>query len=170
MSQRKGVNSIILVGMPGVGKSTLGRRLAQIKHTEFVDTDHLIETDVGQPLQSVLDKQGYLVLRQEEEKAILARTFSSCVVATGGSVVYSHKTMSHLKQFGLVVYLRDTLDSLVARIDNFDSRGIACKPGQSFASVFAERQILYRQYADVVVDIHGCSVETSLKRLIDALT
>lgn len=162
-------HSIILVGMPGSGKSTLGRLLANRTQLPFADTDQYIEGKAGCSLQHYLDQHGYLQLRDLEERVILEHSFPDTVVSTGGSVVYSDKAMTHLKRFGRVLYLAVSEAELMARIHNFDSRGIACRPGQSFASLFAERSRLYQQYADITLYIDGEDEQASLARCLTLL-
>ena len=135
-------SSIILVGMPGAGKSTLGVMLAKALAKDFVDTDLLIQLNAGRSLQSIVEGQGYLALRELEEQALLKYAFSSHIVATGGSAVYSEKGMQRIKSFGQVIYLNVSLDELRHRIHNYDERGIAKKANQSFGDLFDERKML----------------------------
>ncbi len=144
--------SLILVGMPGAGKSTIGLLLAKHLAKDFVDTDLLIQLSAGKTLDDILREQGYLALRELEEQVLLNAQYSNHIIATGGSAVYSSAAMQHLRQFGLVVFLDVTQESLEKRIHNMDTRGIAKRPEQSFADVFHERRELYLQYADVVID------------------
>ncbi len=149
--------SVILIGMPGAGKSTLGVQLAKTLALDFVDTDLLIQLQSGETLQSFLDREGYLALRELEAQVLLNHDFPGAVVATGGSAVYGDAAMQHLKRFGPVVFLHVPLTDLEARITDHDSRGIAKAPQQSFADVYAERLPLYERYADISVNCHGRS-------------
>jgi len=144
-------NSLILVGMPGAGKSTVGLLLAKELVKEFVDTDLLIQNQAGMPLQDIIQKSGYKQLRQIEEEVLLGHELSNHVVATGGSVVYSDAGMRHLNSFGRVVFLDVPLEVLKTRLDNYTSRGIAGPPEQSLEELYEERRPLYEQYADMVV-------------------
>jgi len=170
MSQNSGKGSIILVGMPGAGKSTLGVMLAKELAKDFVDTDLLIQLRAGKTLQKVLDEQGYQGLRALEEETLLQCNFTNHIVATGGSAVYSEKGMAHLSSYGTVVYLDVELDELNRRISNYETRGIARRPEQSFADLFAERQALYQRYADLVVDCNGLDQNQALRFVIDSIT
>ncbi|OUS26828.1 shikimate kinase [Gammaproteobacteria bacterium 45_16_T64] len=144
--------SVILIGMPGAGKSTLGILLAKELGLDFLDTDVAIQVREQRSLQDILDADGYLSLRNVEEQVLLATECHQKVIATGGSAVYSEKGMTYLKSCGPVVYLEVPLDELRRRIHNYETRGIARRPEQSFDDLFEERQRLYRQYADVTVD------------------
>ncbi|WP_347332488.1 shikimate kinase [Marinimicrobium locisalis] len=145
-------NSLVLVGMPGAGKSTVGLLLAKELVKAFVDTDILIQTREGKTLQDIVHDHGFQHLREREEEVLLECQYLNHVIATGGSVVYSERGMNHLKRSGRVVFLDVPLEELERRVQNFSSRGIACPPGQSLADVFEERRALYQRYADIVVD------------------
>ena len=170
MQPGNSASSIILVGMPGAGKSTLGVMLAKALTKDFVDTDLLIQLNEGQSLQSIMNKQGYLALRDLEEQALLRYEFFNHIVATGGSAVYSEKGMQHLKTFGQVIYLNVSLNELRKRIQNYEQRGIAKRPEQSFADLFEERQSLYQQYADIEIICDGLTDTQCLEKLIKALS
>ena len=161
--------SVILVGMPGAGKSTLGVMLAKELAKDFVDTDLLIQLRAGKTLQAVLDEQGYQGLRALEEETLLACNFANHIVATGGSAVYSDRGMAHLKSYGKVVYLDVALEELNRRIDNYETRGIARRPDQTFEELFAERKALYQRYADIVVDCNGLNQNEALTFVIDSI-
>ena len=158
--------SIILVGMPGAGKSTLGIQLAKKLALNFVDTDLLIQLQAGCPLQHILDEQGYQALRDVEEKVLLDNKFPGFVVSTGGSAVYSDKGMQHLKQYGPVVFLDVPLDELRKRIDDYETRGIAKRPDQTFNELFEERLALYKQYADITIDCDSRDQNSLLAEIV----
>ena len=147
--------SIILIGMPGAGKSTIGVVLAKELAKDFIDTDVLIQVREKQTLQEIMDASDYLNLRRIEGEVLLETDLPNHVIATGGSAVYGDAGMQHLKAYGPVVFLSVSLDELRRRIHNYESRGIARRPDQSFDDVFAERNRLYRHYADVVVECDG---------------
>ncbi len=158
--------SVILIGMPGAGKSTLGLLLAKSLAKDFVDTDLLIQLEHRKTLQDILHHQGYIALREQEEKILLNAHYPNHVIATGGSAVYSEAAMHHLKQFGPIVFLDVAIDELEKRIHNMDSRGIARSADQSFTDVFAERYPLYLRYADIVINCSGKSMETLVDEII----
>ncbi len=156
-------NSIVLIGMPGAGKSTVGILLAKELGMGFIDTDVAIQVREGRTLQEILKASDYMNLRAIEEQVLLSEEMAGKVVATGGSAVYSEAGMARLKDRATVVFLDVPLKELEKRISNFDSRGIARKPGQSLESLFEERCKLYRQYADISVDCDQQSLEQTLK-------
>ena len=161
--------SIILVGMPGAGKSTLGILLAKELAKDFVDTDVLIQLREGKCLQTILDERDYLNLRDIEEQVLLSTHLPNHVIATGGSAVYSEAGMLHLKKYGPVIFLDVALDELKQRIHNYETRGIAMHPGQSFQNLFDERRTLYLKYADNVIDCQGKSQEALLNQIAEIL-
>ncbi|WP_193164691.1 shikimate kinase [Microbulbifer hainanensis] len=165
----KKYKSVVLIGMPGAGKSTLGVLLAKELALDFVDTDVLIQLREGKTLQEIMNESDYLNLRRIEGEVIAAADLPNHVIATGGSAVYSEEGMANLRRFGPVVFLNCSADELRRRIHNYESRGIAKAPGQSFAELFAERQALYRQYADISVDCDGRNLQQVLDQVLGQL-
>jgi shikimate kinase len=145
-------NNVILIGMPGAGKSTIGVLLAKRLGYAFVDTDLLIQIHQGEFLQETLNARGYLELRDIEEQMLLSLDIASTVVATGGSAVYSNTAMRKLGDGGVLVYLAADLDELERRINDYATRGIARRPDQNFEGLFAERTKLYNKYAQITVN------------------
>jgi shikimate kinase len=164
------VNSIVLIGMPGAGKSTLGILLAKELGMGFIDTDVAIQVRAGQTLQELLETSDYLNLRAIEEQVLLSEKIVGKVVATGGSAVYSEAGMARLKESAKVVFLDVPLQELEERISNFDSRGIARKPNQSFESLFDERRALYKKYADISVNCQQQSLQQTLEKTLESLS
>ena len=144
--------TISLIGMPGAGKSTVGRLLAQQLGLRFADTDRDIESRAGMTLQEIIDSSGHLALRAQEEAVLLSVDLSNAVVATGGSVIYSKAIMERLQQAGPVLYLRVELPTLEQRVAAEPPRGIASGADFSYADVYAERCPLYEHYADASFD------------------
>ncbi len=159
------MKSVVLIGMPGAGKSTLGVMLAKELTLDFVDTDIQIQTMQQRSLQDIVDTDGNQALREIEEQTLLAHSYHDQVVATGGSVVYGDKGMQHLAQFGTVVFLDVTLNELRARIHNYETRGIAKAPDQTFEDLFEERNLLYKRYADIIIDCNNKSADQIVKEL-----
>lgn len=160
---------IVLVGMPGAGKSTLGVLLAKATMKDFVDTDMIIQLRANQSLQDIVDNSGYLTLRQLEEVVLLDLDVQQHVIATGGSVVYSEKGMAQLKSLGPVVYLQVSLDELKRRVKDLPSRGIAATPGKTLDDLYEERCPLYERYADVVVNCDGKTPEQVVDEIVQAV-
>lgn len=161
----KSHNSLILIGMPGAGKSTLGALLAKNLAKDFVDTDLLIQRASGKTLQTILNEEGYQALRKQEEEVLLGTQLTNHIIATGGSAVYSQAAMQHLQQFGPVIFLDASIEELQKRIHNMDSRGITRRDDQSFSDVYHERRPLYLHYADSVICCDGKDIETLLDEL-----
>ncbi len=145
-------SNITLIGMPGAGKSTVGIILAKIMSFGFIDTDVLIQINRQKSLQEIIDGSDYLNLRKIEEEEILKINICTHVIATGGSVVYSERSMSHLKSISNIVFLEVEFEEIRRRIHNFKTRGIAKAETQTFLDLFDERQSLYNKYADLTID------------------
>lgn len=146
-------SNIVLMGLPGSGKSTIGARLARHLDLALLDTDRLIEAATGRSLQQIVDSDGALELRAIESRIVAGLQVHDSVIATGGSVVYSESSMQHLQSLGALLYLRAREATIIERIGDYSQRGIARLPGQSIASVIEERLPLYERYADLVIDV-----------------
>jgi shikimate kinase len=160
-------SNLVLIGMPGAGKSTVGVILAKQMSCDFVDTDVIIQTSQGRTLQDIVDTDGYAVLRKIEEEVLLGLSVQNHVIATGGSAVYSDRAMVHLKSGGLVIFLDVDLPTLESRVHDFRTRGLAKKPDQDFADLFHERFTLYTKYADMTIKCAGLTQEEVCARIID---
>ncbi len=161
--------SVVLIGMPGAGKSTIGILLAKALGLDFLDTDISIQVQHNLTLQQISDQSGYLVLRDYEEQVLLNEDIACKVVSTGGSAVYSELGMARLKASAVVVFLDVTLEQLEMRVKNFTERGVARRPEQSFADLFVERRALYQRYADISLDCSHLSIDEALQSVIAAL-
>jgi len=144
--------NLILIGMPGSGKSTVGVILAKALTMPYIDSDILIQLRENRSLQDIVDTDGYMVLRDIEEDVLLNIRCENHVIATGGSAAYSDKAMKHLKRNGIIIFLDASLETLNDRIHNYETRGLAKRPEQSFTDLFQERFELYTRYADISVD------------------
>jgi shikimate kinase len=139
--------NLVLIGMPGVGKSTVGVLLAKATSRDFLDTDVLIQAKECRSLQEIIDGEGVEAFCRLEERHVLSLACRSCVIATGGSVVYRDASMRHLGAFGIIIHLDLNLSALGKRLTNLNSRGVVLAPGQTLFQLFTERQPLYRRYA-----------------------
>lgn len=157
---------IVLIGMPGSGKSTLGVLLAKRLGMRFVDTDLEIQARQGRRLQEIIDRDGLEAMRRLERQVLLELSPAGCVVATGGSAIYYEDAMVHLADGGCVVYLRASLATLVSRIGDMNSRGMVIQPGMTFEQLFAQRQPLYEKYAQATLDCDAAGHEELLAALV----
>lgn len=154
MNQAKTANqksNIVLVGMPASGKSTIGVVLAKIMGKEFVDTDINIQHVEGRTLQEIIDTDGNDYFRKVEEEVLLGFSEENSVVATGGSAAYYEAAMDHLRENGIVVYLNVSLEGILERLTNLETRGVTLKHGQTIADLYEERRPYYEKCSDITV-------------------
>lgn len=159
MSANQTASNVVLIGMPGSGKSTVGVLLAKRLGLGFIDTDLLIQQEAGRTLQDIVDRDGYQALRNIEEEVLLQLNVSRQVISTGGSAVYSEPAMHHLKEGGVVVFLDIPMQVVLERIGDYSARGISRRPDQSLEELFAERFELYSRFADIAIDCVGRNQE-----------
>lgn len=165
-------SNIVLIGMPGAGKSTLGVVLAKVLGMDFVDGDILIQNQVGNTLQKIIDAQGVDGFLQVENDVLAAVDVQNTVISTGGSAVYSDEAMRHLTDIGTVVYLDVSLEELRSRLGSLHERGVVMRKGVSMSldEIFEERGPLYRKYAEVTLQTDGLTVREATRKLVDALS
>ncbi len=163
------MKNIILIGMPAVGKSTLGVILAKALGFDFVDTDLLIQKSQGKRLQNIIDNDGIDRFLQIEEKVLCDLDLTGCIIATGGSVVYSEKAMEHLKQMGYIVYLSATCEEIEKRLKNITTRGIVMGKGSTLKEVYDKRVPLYENYADTVINCTGKNMEQCVGMIVKSV-
>ena len=160
------MKNIILIGMPGAGKSTAGVILAKTLGRTFVDTDIAIQERTGRLLQEIIDTEGPDAFLKIEEETVLSRHFDHAVIATGGSVVFSENAMAHLKQDGVVVYLAISFEEMAKRLRNMTTRGIVLFKGESLSDMYHERVPLYEKYADITVECSDGAFEEIVGEVI----
>lgn len=158
--------NVVLIGMPGCGKSTVGVLLAKAMQFGFTDCDLLIQKRCAMSLQTIIDTKGLDCFLQQEEATLLTVSDDNCVVATGGSAVYSSKAMEHLKKNGVVVYLSLPLEDIESRLTNIKTRGVAMAKDSTVADLYNERCPLYEKFADVTVNAHGLDIEQTVEQVI----
>ncbi len=163
-------SNVILIGMPGSGKSTCGVIAAKVMLKNFFDTDLLLQGLEQSRLQELIDSRGTEYFYEAEEKAILSLNIEATVIATGGSVIYSQKAMEHLRSLGTVVYLHLGYDTMMKRINDFTTRGIVVKGGSSLLDMYNERLPLYEKYADVIIDCDSNTVEETVEKIVKTVT
>ena len=161
--------NIVLIGMPGSGKSTIGVILAKYLRMEFIDTDILIQSEEETTLQEIVNSHGHMVLREIEERVLLGVKCTNTIIATGGSAAYSAPAMMHLKENGIIVFLHADLPALRKRICNYETRGLAKRPEQSFQDLFAERLELYTRYSDITIKSSEINQEQVVSSIIEKL-
>ncbi len=162
-------NNIVLIGMPGVGKSTVGVILAKILGYKFVDTDIVIQQEEGKLLREIISECGIDGFLETENRICTRLEAENSVIATGGSVVYGSEAMEHLSEIGTVVYLKLDFETLRERLGNIRNRGVVIRRGQTLESLFEERSPLYEKYADIVIDENGCDIEKTINKLTEKL-
>lgn len=159
-------SNIILIGMPGSGKSTCGVLAAKALLKNFFDTDLLLQNLEGKRLQNIIDENGIDYFNAAEEKAILSLDIQGTVIATGGSVVYSERAMRHLKELGKIIYLHLSYDSMEKRLSNITTRGVVLKKGHTLRDMYNERLGLYERYADELLNCDGLTVEETVESIV----
>ena len=163
------MKNIVLIGMPGCGKSTLGVILAKTLGMDFVDTDLIIQQREKRLLQDIIDCDGLEKFLDIESEAILSREYTNSVISTGGSAVFRQNAMAHLKKNSLVVFLDVSPRILKNRLKNIKTRGIAADKNEDIDTIYNKRLPLYRKYADYTLNSSGESVETSVEKIIEIL-
>ncbi len=162
-------SNIVLIGMPGAGKSTIGVLLAKSLKKPFIDTDLLIQQQEDRFLQEIINKEGIDKFLSIEKKVILTLNAQNCVIATGGSAIYSNSSINHLKANGVLVYLKLPYKEIEERIKDIKSRGIAMGQHQNLFDLFTERVHLYEKYADITVDCSGICLEDTVVKIKDII-
>ena len=158
-------NNIMLVGMPGAGKSTVGELIAKELGMTFFDVDDYIMECEGRSLQHIIDNEGLSFFKKLEEKYLSELKVEHTLISTGGSAIYSHKGISELKKIAFTVHLDVSLEEIKRRLGDFSTRGIVIADGMTFQDLFNERQPLYQAAADLTVCTNTLSVEEALEKV-----
>lgn len=161
--------NIILTGMPTSGKSTIGVIVAKILGMDFVDTDILIQQSANKRLSMIIEEDGIEAFLKCEEEALLSLDVCNCVIATGGSAVYSQKAMEYLKKEAIIVYLMVDKDELSRRLKDVKGRGVVLRDCESIDDMFETRVKLYERYADITISEKGLTLEDTVEKLLTEL-
>jgi shikimate kinase len=156
------MKNIILIGMPGAGKSTIGVILAKVLGYHFIDSDILIQEQEKRLLKDIIEKKGLKGFLEIESQVNCDINTDQSVIATGGSIVYSEEAMRHLSNIGTIVYIKLSLENIKNRLGDMKQRGVALKEGQILDGLYEERCPLYEKYADIIVDSNGKTIEELL--------
>ncbi len=167
---RQTLDNIILIGMPGSGKSTLGVLFAKAEMYSFCDTDLLIQQREKLPLFKIIEKKGIEGFSKVESEIVSSlHGYHRTVIATGGSVVLSEEAMMNLKRNGTIMYIQLPCEEIKRRVRNITTRGLVMREGETLDDVYNERVPLYEKYADITVDCTGLRTEESVAKMVKAL-
>ena len=159
--------NIILIGMPGVGKSTVGVILAKVLGYQFVDSDLVIQQKEGRLLKEIIAEVGPEGFIEVENRVNASLEAENSIIATGGSVVYGQEVMKHLKEIGTVVYLALPYEEIEKRLSDIRGRGVVLRDGQTLKDLYEERTVLYEKYADIRIDESGLDIEETIEAILE---
>lgn len=163
------MQNVILIGMPGSGKTTVGTYLSELIGYGYIDSDSVIVAREGMRLPEIIEAKGTEAFLDIEAKVNSEICASRCVIATGGSVIYRAKALEALKKIGTVVYLQLSYEEIDRRLGDLKARGVALKEGYTLKDLYEERVPLYEKYADVIVCLDGLTVEQSAAAVREAI-
>lgn len=161
--------NIILIGMPAVGKSTVGVVAAKRLGYEFIDTDLLIQKQEDKLLCEIIEEKGTEGFLEVENQVNRDVDVTHAVIAPGGSVVYCEEAMEHYKKIGTVVYLQASFETIDNRLKNAKNRGVVLKDGQTLKDLYDERVVLFEKYADITVSEDGLKQDETIERVLEIL-
>ncbi|WP_167957134.1 shikimate kinase [Anaerosporobacter faecicola] len=153
------MRNVVLVGMPGAGKSTAGVILAKVLGYQFIDSDLLIQKQEKKLLHQIIATKGLDAFIEIENKVNASIEAEEAIIATGGSVIYGKEAMEHLRAIGTVVYIKLSYDTLCKRLGNIKQRGVVLKEGQDLRGLYDERCPLYEQYCHFAIDAENLDAE-----------
>lgn len=163
------MKNIIIIGMPAVGKSTIGSAIARKTGMKYIDTDDVIRKSCMMTLPEIIEKHGRDKFIMIEDRILSQIDTSKTVISTGGSAVYGENAMNKFKQTGIVLYLKISYDEICKRLKRMKSRGVAIREGQTLKDLYDERCALCEKYADVTVDVGEFSPSESVDVCLTAL-
>ena len=159
-------SNIVLIGMPGVGKSTIGVILAKILAYHFLDSDLVIQEREERRLHEIIKEEGTEGFLRIENDVNASLDVKRTIIATGGSAVYGKEAMEHLREIGTVVYLSLPFEEIDKRLSDIKGRGVVLREGQTLKDLYEERKVLYEQYADIQIDETGLNVEETINAIL----
>jgi shikimate kinase len=162
-------SNIVLIGMPGAGKSTVGVLLAKALGRYFLDTDVYIQALEDKPLQQIIDEKGLAEFCRMEQSHITCIDLKNAVIATGGSAVYSAEVMRYLGDDGIIVHLDLPFSEIQRRVTNLYTRGVVMEKGQTLQGLYDKRQPLYKKFADLTIDCSAKTHEQIVEEIIASL-
>ena len=161
--------NIILIGMPGSGKTTIGTELSEKIGYGYIDSDSVIVAREGMRLPQIIEAKGREGFLDIEAKVNSELCADRCVIATGGSVIYRASAMEKLKTLGTIVYLKLSYETIKSRLGDLKARGVALKEGFTLKDLYEERTPLYEKYADIAVELDGKTVMESVEAVAKAV-
>ena len=163
------MKNIVFIGMPAVGKSTVGVVVAKRLGFEFIDTDLLIQKQEKRLLREIIEQEGIDNFLKIENQVNRDVDVQNAVISPGGSVVYCEEAMRHFKETGTIVYLQVSYETINARLRNAKKRGVTLREGQTLKDLYDERVGLFEKYADITVSEEGLELEETIEKVMDAL-
>ena len=164
------MKNVVLIGMPGAGKSTIGVILAKVLGYRFIDSDLLIQEQEKCLLKDIIERYGLEGLLRIEEQVNSDIAVEESVIATGGSVIYGEKAMEHLREIGTVVYIQLSYETIDNRLDNIKQRGVVFQEGQTLQDLYVERCPLYEKYAHIIVNAENLGMEEVMEKIAREIT
>lgn len=161
--------NIILIGMPGAGKSTVGVVLAKKLGFAFVDSDLVIQEKEGKLLHEIISQRGVDGFWAVEEAVNVSMEADRTVIATGGSAVYGSRAMEHFQNIGTVVYLKLSFDAITDRLGDLNERGVTLRKGQNLIQLYEERAPLYEKYANITIDCEHLSIREIVGQIAETV-
>ncbi|RXZ77467.1 shikimate kinase [Paenibacillaceae bacterium] len=163
------MNNIVLIGMPTAGKSTVGVILAKVKGYDFIDSDLIIQNQENRLLKDIMVQEGIEGFISIENRVNASLCVNHSIIATGGSVVYGHEAMEHLKEIGTVVYLKLNYETIQERLGDTKQRGVVLRDNKTLFQLYQERCPLYESYADVIIEAEHLGVEELVVKILEQL-
>lgn len=160
-------HNIVLIGMPGAGKSTIGVILAKVLGYNFVDADLLIQEQEHRLLKDIIEEEGLDAFIEIENRVNASISVDHTIIATGGSVIYGNDAMEHLSKIATIVYIKLSYSTISSRLGNIKQRGVVLKKGQDLYDLYQERCPLYEKYANIIIDAEGLDVEELMEAIAE---